>query len=53
MSIDYKKCFDLVPQAVVLARALELGICPQVASATGAMYKQLLWAFNMAGWLGT
>ena len=26
MSIDYVKCFDLIPKAVVLALALELGM---------------------------
>ena len=28
MSIDYVKCFGLIPQAVVLALALELGMDP-------------------------
>ena len=37
MSINYVKCFDLIPQAVVPALALELD--PGVASALGAIYK--------------
>ena len=41
MSIDYVKCFDLIPQAVVLAVALELGMDPGTCRALGAMYKQL------------
>ena len=49
MSIDYVKCFDLIPQAVVLALALELGMDPGVARAPGAMYKQLRRAFKVAG----
>ena len=52
MSIDYVKCFDLIPQAVVLALALELGMDPGVARALGAMYKQLRRAFKVAGCLG-
>ena len=52
MSIDYVKCFDLIPQAVVLALALELGMDPGVARALGAMYKQLRQAFKVAGCLG-
>ena len=32
-SIDYVKCFDLIPQAVVLALALELGMDPELRRA--------------------
>ena len=39
MSIDYVKCFHLIPQAVVLAVALELGMDPGTCRALGAMYK--------------
>ena len=53
MSIDYVKCFDLIPQDVVLALALELGMDLGVARALGAMYKQLRRAFKVAGCLGT
>ena len=49
MSIDYVKCFDLIPQAVVLALALELGMDPGTCRALRAMYKQLRRAFKVAG----
>ena len=52
MSIDYVKCFDLIPKAVVPALALELGMPPGTCRALGAMYKQLRWAFKIAGALG-
>ena len=38
MCIDYVKCFDLIPQAVVLALALELGMDTGTCRALGAMY---------------
>ena len=37
MSIYYVKCFNLIPQAVVLALALELGMDPGTCRALGAM----------------
>ena len=52
MSIDYVKCFDVIPQAVVLALALQLGMDPGSGRALGAMYKQLRRAFKLAGALG-
>ena len=52
MSIDYVKCLDLIPQAVVLALALELGMDPGTCNALGAMYKELHWAFKIAAALG-
>ena len=52
MSINYVKCFDLIPQAVVLALALELGMDTGTCRALGAMYKQLCRAFKIAGALG-
>ena len=52
MSIDYVKCLDLIPQAVVLALALELGMDPGTCNALGAMYKELHWAFKVAAALG-
>ena len=52
MSIDYVTCFDLIPQAVVSALALELGIDPGTCHALEAMYKQLRMAFKIAGALG-
>ena len=36
MSVDYKKIFDLIPQAVVLRVAAELGMAPTVYRALGA-----------------
>ena len=52
MSIDCVKCFDLIPQAAVLAMALELGMDPGTCRALGAMYKQLRQAFKIAGTFG-
>ena len=52
MSIDYIKSFDLIPQAVVLALALELGMDPGMCRALGARYKQLRRALKVAGALG-
>ena len=52
MSIDYVRCFDLLPQAPVLALVLEPSMDPRVARALGAMYKQLRRAFKVAGCLG-
>ena len=52
MSIDYKKCFDLITQAIVLRVAAELGLAPAVCRALGAMYRQLRRSFKIAGCLG-
>ena len=52
MSIDYVKCIDLIPQAIVLALALELGMDPGTYRALGASYKQLRRAFKFAGAFG-
>ena len=52
MSIDYKKCFDLIPRAIVLRVAAELGMAPAVCRALGAMYRQLRRSFKSAGCLG-
>ena len=52
MSIDYVKCFGVIPQAVVLALALELGMDPGTCRALGTMYKQLRRAFKIAGAFG-
>ena len=51
-SIDYVKYFDLIPQAIMLALALELGMDPGTCRALGATYKQLHRAFKIAGALG-
>ena len=48
-----RKCFDLIPQSIVLVLALELGMDPGVAKALGSLYKQLRRAFKVAGCLGT
>ena len=52
MSVDYVKCFNLIPQTVVLALTLELGMDPGTCRALGAMYKQLRRAFKIVGGLG-
>ena len=52
MSLDYVKCFDLIPQPVLLAVALELGMDPGTCRALGAMYKHLRRAFKIAGAFG-
>ena len=52
MSIDGVKSFDIIPQAAVLALALDLGMDPRVSRALGAMYKQLRRVFKVAGCLG-
>ena len=52
MSIDYVKCFNLIPQAVLLPLALELGMDRGTCRALGAMLKQLHRAFKVAGALG-
>ena len=51
-SMNYVKCFDLIPYAVVLAVAFELGMDPGPCRALGAMYKQLRRAFKIARALG-
>ena len=50
--MDYVKCFDLIPQAVVLRIARELGMDNGVLRALAAMYRQLRRAFYLAGALG-
>ena len=49
MSLDYMERFDLIPQAVVLALALELRMDPGTCHALGAMYHHLRKAFKVAG----
>ena len=46
--MDYVKCFDLIPQAVVLRIARELGMDDGVLRALAAMYRQLRRAFRLA-----
>ena len=48
-SINYKKCFNLIPQVVVLQVAAELSMAPAVYRALGAMYQLLRRAFKLAG----
>ena len=52
LSLDYVKCFDLIPQAVVLRIARALGMDDGVLRALAAMYWQLRRAFRLAGALG-
>ena len=52
LSLDYVKCFDIIPQAVVLRLARELGMDRVTLRALAAMYRQLRRAFRLAGSLG-
>ena len=52
LSLDYVKCFDLIPQAAVLRIARELGMDDGVLRTLAAMYRQLRRAFRLAGALG-
>ena len=52
LSLDYVKCFDLIPQALVLQITRELGMDDGVLRALAAMYRQLRRAFRLAGALG-
>ena len=52
LSLDYVKCFDLIPQAVVLRIARDLGMDDRVLRAPAAMCRQLRRAFRLAGALG-
>ena len=52
-SIDYIKFFNPIPQAVIVALALELGVDPGTCRALGAKYKQLRRAFKVAAALGS
>ena len=52
LSLDYFKCFDIIPQAVVLRVARELGMHGGTLWALAAMYRQLRCAFRLAGSLG-
>ena len=52
ISIHDDKCFDLIPQAVLLALALERGMDPGTCRALAAIYKQLSRALKVTGVLG-
>ena len=52
MSINYVKCLDLIPQAVVPVPSLEPGMDPRTCRARGAMYEQPRRAFKVARSLG-
>ena len=49
LSLDYVKCFDLIPQAVVLRITRGLGMDNGVLRALAAMYRHLWRAFRLAG----
>ena len=51
ISINYVKCFNLIPHAVALPS--ELGMDPRMCRALGAMYEQLRRAFKVVGGLGS
>ena len=50
--LDYKKCFDLVPQRIALRLAQEFGMAPGAPRAVRGMYRQLRQAFKVLGCLG-
>ena len=52
MSTNCVQCFNLIPQAVVVALALELRMDSGTCRALKAMYKHLRRAFKVAGALG-
>ena len=53
VNLDYVKCFDLIPQAVVLRVGQELGLEPGILRALTGMYRQLRRAFKVSGCLGS
>ena len=53
VNLDYVKCFDLIPQAVVLRVGQELGMEPGILRALTGMYRQLRRAFKVSGCLGS
>ena len=50
--LDYKKCFDLVPQRIALRLAQEFGMALGTLRAARGMYRQLRRAFKVLGCLG-
>ena len=52
ISLDYSKCFDRVPQGVVLRLAEELGMAESILAPLRGMYKQLRRRFQIAGNVG-
>ena len=50
--LDYKKCFDLVPQRIALRLAQEFGMALGTLRAARGMYRQLRRAFKILGCLG-
>mmetsp|Transcript_7378 Transcript_7378/g.11211 ORF Transcript_7378/g.11211 Transcript_7378/m.11211 type:complete len:91 (+) Transcript_7378:519-791(+) len=48
LSLDYVKCFELIPQIVVLHLAAELGMGPEVCRALAAVYRRLQRALKLA-----
>ena len=53
VNLDYVKCFDLIPQAVVLRVGQVLGMEPGIVRALMGMYRQLRRAFKVSGCLGS
>jgi hypothetical protein len=52
VGLDYVKCFDRVPQEVVLRLAMELGMDPRLCRALAGMYQELKRRFKVNGCLG-
>ena len=53
VGLDYVKCFDRVPQAIILQVAADLGLDPRICRAIGSMYTQLRKAFKINGCFGS
>ena len=51
VNLDYVKCFDLIPHAVVPRVGQELGMEPGIMRAVTGMYRQLRRAFKVSGCL--
>lgn len=51
--LDYKKCFDSLPQAVLLQLAAELGLYARVLRLLEAMYARLRRRFVFGGAVGS
>ena len=52
MMTDYSKCFDRVPQGILLRLLRELGMARRVLTPLRAMYENLRRRFRVGGGLG-
>ena len=53
VNIDYVKCLNLIPQAVILRVGQDLGMEPGILQDFTSMYRQLHRAFKSSGCLGS